>query len=506
MPNAPFVGPAYTGRVREIGWDECLNLFPERSETADAKYEWSLLGTPGSVDIPAWVFPTGTVVRGLYTTSRDAWLMVVAGNTLYRMPDDEGSSPISLATLSSLVSPVSMVDDGRYLSIADGEELYVLDLNNTGLGFTTPLTGKVKPSKLAFIGGYTIANNTFNDPAVAFPPTSNLVYYSNPYNASKWDVNYANPSLPGDLQFFSAEGSADPVIAIQRVGDVIWLLGPRSYECHMLSGNSDKPFSRVGGSLTDIGCYAPQSSAVIGDTMYFLGVTAHGGLLVYKTSGYNAVRISNHAIEYQMDQADAVSGIGWTYEMEGHRFYVLTFPNNSLTLCFDEEIQAWHNRSSRMITTDVQTCWEPIYARSRGTTTYVASNLHPRVLKISLDKYDEWDGRPIKRVRSGPIIWDDLKLIRHNAFQLDMHTGIGSYNGLLANTQPQVMMRFSDDGGHTWSSEYWATAGKAGEYTTRVRWNRLGMAYSRIYEVTITDNVPVEIIGASIIGDSASRQ
>ena len=508
MPQTPFVGPAYTGRIREVGWDECLNLYCERTGVSDGKYEMSLLGTPGTVDIASWVFPNGGIVRGMYTTSANSLLLVVCGNTLYQIPDAEDDAPIALGTITTLTTKVSMVDDGRYLSIADGSELWVMDLTNTSAGFTTPLTGMVRPNSVEFIGGYTICNNTYNDPAIAFPPTSNLVYYSTLYNASKWYVTYTGTAPnPQALRYFAAEGSADAVKRILRIGDCIWLFGSKSYEVHMLSENQDLPFSRVGGSLTDIGIYAPDSAARIGDTGYFVGVTSHGGIIVYKTEGYNAIRISNHAIEYNMDEnSDPTQAIGWTYEQEGHKFYVITFRGSDLTICYDEEISAWHNRSSRELNTDKQTCWEPIFAASRGGDTYVGSTLSPRIFRLSLDQYTEWDGRPIKRIRSGPIIWDDLKKVRHNSLQIDMHTGIGSYTGLTSNTNPQVMMRFSDDNGHTWSNEYWADAGQAGNYKTRVRFNRLGMAYSRIYEITITDAVPVEIIGASVITDSAPRQ
>ena len=227
MPQCPFVGPSYTGRVREIGWDECVNLYCERTEVENGKYAMSLIGTPGTVNIPNWTFPNGGVVRGMYTTSRDSWLLVVAGDTLYQMPDVESNAPEALAVLTPGNTRVSMVDDGRYLSIADGNELWVLDLNNKLLPFTTPLTGMVRPSSVEFIGGYTICNNTYNDPAVAFPPTSNLIYFSNLYNASKWYVNYTGTTpLPSALRFFAAEGSADPEPASPTLPP--WTLPPSS--------------------------------------------------------------------------------------------------------------------------------------------------------------------------------------------------------------------------------------------------------------------------------------
>jgi hypothetical protein len=58
------------------------------------------------------------------------------------------------------------------------------------------------------------------------------------------------------------------------------------------------------------------------------------------------------------------------------------------------------------------------------------------------------------------------------------------------------MMRYSDDGGNSWSNEKWRSFGKIGEYTKQALWRRQGTARERIFEFTITDPVPVRISGA----------
>jgi hypothetical protein len=67
---------------------------------------------------------------------------------------------------------------------------------------------------------------------------------------------------------------------------------------------------------------------------------------------------------------------------------------------------------------------------------------------------------------------------------------------------PQVMLRFSDDGGHTWSNEHWASMGKIGQYYRRVFWRRLGMTLKlrdRVYEISGTDPVKIDIMGAELL-------
>jgi hypothetical protein len=66
---------------------------------------------------------------------------------------------------------------------------------------------------------------------------------------------------------------------------------------------------------------------------------------------------------------------------------------------------------------------------------------------------------------------------------------------------PQAMLRWSDDGGHTWSNEHWSSLGKIGAYGHRVFWRRLGMTLKlrdRVYEVSGTDPVKIAIVGAEL--------
>jgi hypothetical protein len=66
---------------------------------------------------------------------------------------------------------------------------------------------------------------------------------------------------------------------------------------------------------------------------------------------------------------------------------------------------------------------------------------------------------------------------------------------------PQVMLRWSDDGGHTWSNEHWRSMGKIGQYGYRTIWRRLGMTMKlrdRVYEVSGTDPVKLAVVGAEL--------
>jgi hypothetical protein len=64
-----------------------------------------------------------------------------------------------------------------------------------------------------------------------------------------------------------------------------------------------------------------------------------------------------------------------------------------------------------------------------------------------------------------------------------------------------MILRWSDDGGHTWSNERWGSIGAIGDFSKRVIWRRLGMTLKlrdRVYEISGTDPVKIAIMGAEL--------
>jgi hypothetical protein len=76
-----------------------------------------------------------------------------------------------------------------------------------------------------------------------------------------------------------------------------------------------------------------------------------------------------------------------------------------------------------------------------------------------------------------------------------------SFN-VVQGSDPQAMLRWSDDGGHTWSNEHWKPMGMIGQFGYRTIWRRLGATMKirdRVYEISGTDPVRVYIMGAELI-------
>jgi hypothetical protein len=115
------------------------------------------------------------------------------------------------------------------------------------------------------------------------------------------------------------------------------------------------------------------------------------------------------------------------------------------------------------------------------------------VYEYSLDAYSD-NGNPLPAIRACNTLQQGLEMMKTMPLQLDMDTGVGSTTG--QGSDPVAMLRWSKDGGKTWSSSLWAKFGAIGEYTKRCRWNRVGGGRRLVFEVTITDPVKRNITGA----------
>jgi hypothetical protein len=191
--------------------------------------------------------------------------------------------------------------------------------------------------------------------------------------------------------------------------------------------------------------------------------------------------------------------IGYTYQQDGHSFYVLVFPNADTTWVYDVATQAWHERAG---------WYNGDWTRHRGNCqvffngeTILGDFENGKLYTLRLDVYAD-DDRPQRWLRSWralPVGQNTFNETAHHSLQLICESGVGLNLG--QGSDPEVMLRWSDDGGHTWSYEHWRKMGKIGNFGFRTIWRRLGMTdklRDRVYEVSATDPVKIAIMGAEL--------
>lgn len=450
-----------------------MNLFPELNELGTGKERdiAILVPTPGKrllVTLPA------SPVRGVYTASNGE-VYAVGGNKLYSISSAWVAT--ELGSLNTIEGAVSMADNGTHLMLVDGTDGFTFNMSTDVFAeITDP---DFKPADhVDYLDGYFLLNET---------GTGNFFFTD--INAVTFD----------GLDIGSAEGSPDNLIGLTVHNQQAFMFGTQSTEVFYNSGDAASPFQRIQGAVIEVGCAAKHSIARIGGSIFWVGGDLTGSGIVYRSQGQSPQRISTPAIETVIRKLgiDAIATArAWAYQQGGHLFYCLNIPGAESTWVFDASTNLWHERTYLNL-------WS--LERDRADCHTVAHGLNivgdyenGKVYALDPDTYTD-GGTSIARIRTAPHLSKSLRRLFHNSFELDMEVGVG-LDGL-STTQgadPQVMLQWSDDGGHTWSNEYWKSCGKIGERKTRLKWTRLGASRDRVYRIRITDPVKVVLLGAEI--------
>jgi hypothetical protein len=471
--HTPILGSAYVARSVNAADNRMVNLFPEI--VPEAGKEPAFLNRAPGLNLLATI-GTGPI-RGLWAFSpQDGTAFVVSGTELYKI---NNSYTATLLGNVAGTGPVSMADNGTQLFIAANGPSYIY--NNTTNVFG-PITGFFPGAvTVCYLDGYFV----FNEP-----------------NSQKlWVTALLDGTSIDPLEFASTEGSPDGLIAVAANFREVWAFGTNSIEVWYDSGATDFPLQRIQGAFNELGCAAPYSVAKMDNGMFWLGRDRRGQGMVYRANGYTGQRISTHAVEWQIQQySDISDAIAYTYQQGGHSFYVLTFPSGNATWVYDAATEAWHERAGWVngdFTRHRSNC-QMAFNNQIVVGDFENGNLYAFDLDVYADNgsIQKW----LRSWRALPTGQNNLKRTAHHSLQLDCESGVGLNLG--QGSDPQVMLRWSDDGGHTYSNEHWSPVGKIGAYYHRVFWRRLGMTLKlrdRVYEVSGTDPVKTVIMGAELI-------
>jgi hypothetical protein len=470
--KTPILGSTYVARSVNAADARMVNLFPEIIPEG-GKEPAFLNRAPGLAHrVTVGLGP----IRGLWEFNDI--LYVVSGDKLFKV--DTSYNVTQLGTVAGTSGPVSMADNGIQLFVACNGPGFIY---NSQTNVFQPITDGDYPGAVtvSYLDGYFVFNE----------PNSQKIWITALFDGTSVDP----------LDFASAEGSPDGVVGIIADHREVWVFGTDSVEVWYNSGDPDFPLSRIQGAFNELGCAAPYSIAKMDNGLFWLGKDARGQGMVYRANGYTGQRISTHAVEWHIQQYGNLSdAIGYTYQQDGHSFYVLVFPSANTTWVYDVATQAWHERAGFV---------NGQFTRHRGSCQAFFKNEvmigdfeNGNVYAFDLEDYSD-NGAPqkwLRRWRALPTGQNNLMRTAQHSLQLDLETGVGLNLG--QGSDPQVMLRWSDDGGHTWSNEHWVSIGKIGEFYRRAIWRRLGMTMKirdRVYEISGTDPVKIAIMGAELM-------
>ena len=472
--KTPILGSTYVARSVNAADARMVNLFPEIVPEG-GKEPAFLNRCPGlKFQNRVGVGP----IRGLWShqTNGDDFY-VASGNEFYKLTSLTGT-PIKLGNISG-TGPVSIADNGTQLFIACGAKGYIY---NESTNVFAQITDPDFPgaTTVCYLDGYFV----FNEP-----------------NSQKiWVSQLLDGTSVEPLDFASAEGSPDGVVGIINDHKELWVFGTDTTEVWYNAGGQDFPLTPIQGAFNEIGCLSPWTIQKLDNSIFWLGTDPRGDGIVYRADGYKGQRISTHAVEWQIQQyPDLNEATAYTYQQDGHGFYVLNFPSANTTWVYDASTNAWHERAGFV---------DGDFTRQRADNmcnfqfeTVVGDFENANIYTLDLDTYAD-NGqiqRWLRSWRALPTGQNNLNRTAQHSLQLDIQAGVGLNDG--QGSDPEVMLRWSDDGGHTWSNEHWVKIGKIGQYGRRAIWRRLGMTEKirdRVYEVSMTDPVKTTIMGAEL--------
>lgn len=455
----PLALQSSPGRHGADGGGRLINAYVEQADDkGKAQFPiWAIEGLSSFATIPS-----GGVTRGAiyldpygYVVSGTTVVRVGAGGSVLTVGSFPGADPVFMARNRKASTPQIMLVSGglRYLIEADA----VTNIADSDLPNAT---------SVCFIGGYFVA--TVED---------GRFFWSSLDEGSTWAA----------LDFATAEGNPDKLLVGYARGSELILFGDNSIEFWALT---TAPFERIPGTLMqNFGVLARHSVRDLNDVVFF--VASDG--TVRMLNGYQPVRVSTHDVERAIDRVSDKDDItAMAYSIRGHQFYVLSCA--SWTWVYDATTGLWHERKSFGIDR-----WRCETFVKIGNTRVVGSYADAVLYEIDPDANDEAGSHLIWTVRTPPVHAYPNSL-EFNRLYLDTIPGTGLNSTAAAVANPEVMLRYSDTGGKAWSNQRTAPVGTIGQFSKRVKFDRLGQSKEdgRIFEVSMSAAVVRGLTGGAL--------
>lgn len=452
----PLYGQWSEEEHREADYKSLINLYIH--PTPGGRHTEALYHTPG---LKLFTEVDTGPIRALHVV--DGRLFCVSGSGFYEVFSHGGV--LNLGTLNTSFGRIGIANNGNEILLVDGTDgwIYTMDISSFD-----PITAGGFPAGCTFaefMDGYFIVDD---------PLFNGRFHASGAYDGHSWN----------SLDFATAERSPDKLQGIVVNSRELWLIGENTSEIWWNAGAADFPFAPVQSAFSQWGCVAPGSIVNIDHSVYWLSRQENGQGIVIQTQGTSPSIISTPSISKKLSTlTNLENAVAYAFQWDLHTFYVLSFPSDEITFVFDNTTKSWFQWKTKST------------GRHKSHLHVLFDNKHVvgdfesgKLYHLDHDTYTD-DGEIIERFIRSPQIHGDDVLVFHSALEVLMNVG----SGTLTETNPKIMMRYSDDRGNTWSNEYWKDVGAMGKYETRVVWRKLGSAFTRQYELKITDAVEVAI-------------
>lgn len=474
MSDFGFVGGAYQAASITQNDQELINWFPEvdQSKQPGERGVIALYPTPGLATLTESLL--AAEVRGFHVLPGGATLLAVVGQNLYSI--NTAYTATIVGNLNSGVGHVYITDNGVSAYITDGSNRYYYTWGTSTFA--------------------ALSDGAFNGAGVC-DEIDNFIIYNRP-GTNQWGCTDVGSIASGGTNLGEKIGYSDNIVSLIADHRQVLILGEVYSERWVDSGTFPFPFAVMPGSSIQHGLRAKDSVARLGEGVAYLASDTRGNATVamWGAAMPQPQRISTYAVESAIQGYSTTSdAFAYSYSQSGHEFYVLTFPTADVTWCYDISSGFWHKRAWRDPSTGV-------YHRHRSNCAAVFNGQvivgdYENGLIYALSQTDYTDnGDPLPCVRRCRHLTSELKRQFFYDLQIQFQPGVGLQTG--QGSDPEFILRWSNDGGFTFGNDHLVKIGKAGKYKNRAIKRRMGYARDRVYEVVITDPVYRAVISANL--------
>lgn len=451
-----FVGPSYTLATRTADVQRSVNMFPAPIESGSGKSQYMLKSIPGLT-----AFCDDMTGEGRAAFEINGRAFCVVGATFYEVLSN--GTATNRGTLST--------STGRVDIDANSIEVFMVD-GFTGYGFNLASDTFTENTRVENIGGS--KRTAYLDQYAIYAPVGSAFYIS----------SLAASGVIDDLDFASAEAMPDYLVSFIVCNRQLYLFGSKSTEIWINTGAADFPLQRYEGMVMSVGCAAVHTPRILNGAPVWVGSDMAGAGSVWMAEGYTPRRISTRAVEEALrSSSDLSAATAYVQHWNGSYFYCLNLPGVDTTWCFDALTQSWHERAELE---------GGIYQQHRVMCCFKFAGVDlglgsDGVLYTWSDDVHNNAGDTLCRERISPHnATMDGKRHFFGAFEVDCDRGGGGV----------AMLRYSNDGGATWTDWKQRSLGDTGHYQQRVLWNITGSARDRVWHLRCTDDVPFNVVHA----------
>jgi Phage stabilisation protein len=363
-----------------------------------------------------------------------------------------------------------------FLTLVCGGALYIYN----GSTFVTQTGFFDVASMLPPFSGCAVLYNIWIYPVVG----SNQFFFS--------DVG--NPGQISAGNFGAAQVSPTPIVEVAVLAEELYFFKTDTVEIWDFTGSLTAPFAESPGRTYARGCAAQGSVSQLDNSLFWVG----DDFTVYRTSTVPQ-RVSTPYIDDLINEESNAGDISvitsYPFNLEGHVYYVLNLPATGITVVYDCETQQWFRWGTQQPLQADPGVWLPqTSAGGLGVQLYAGSSVDGTVYLIHETAHDD-NGIPIQVVVSGAH-WIEEGVARANNLALQMVRGVATS----AVPDPLMWMRWTEDGGRTWTSWLPGSVGPIGGYRWKISWHSLGLIRQpgREFEFRISDPVNITIESATI--------